>query len=113
VKAQPLKLIHGQGYEPCTVFEATHLRINLPGPSGELVLPVIIKGAREGKNAWTWNADTERPTLRPSVLTIGGSEETWRCHSWINDGQAQFLDDCSHDLRGKTVPLLDLTKEAT
>lgn len=108
MKAQALKLTPGKGYEPCTVFEVTHLRLNIPGPTGDLVLPVIVKGTRAGTNAWTWNGDIEKPTLRPSVLTIGGSAETWRCHSWINDGHAQFLDDCSHELRGKIVPLLDV-----
>lgn len=27
------------------------------------------------------------------------------CHSFVTDGQIRFLDDCSHGLRGKTVPL--------
>lgn len=105
MKAQPCNLIPGKGYVPCDAAEATHLTLNIPGPTGELTLPVQQKGTREGTGNWTWNGDTEKPTLRPSVLTTG---HDFRCHSWINDGQAQFLDDCSHPMRGQTVALLDV-----
>lgn len=119
MKAQPCKIIPGEGYVPCATEEATHLTINIPGPSGLLTLPVQIKGRREGTGNWTWNGDTEKPTLRPSVLTQGhnflGGDATdkanwpaYRCHTWINEGHAQFLDDCDHSLRGQTVALLDV-----
>lgn len=29
------------------------------------------------------------------------------CHSFVTDGNIQFLDDCTHELKGKTVPLED------
>jgi hypothetical protein len=91
--------------EICKPEEATHVILNMPGPIGYLNLPVIIKGRREGTNCWTWNGDTERPTLRPSLKSYGG---THTCHSWVNDGQAQFLDDTTHELRGQTVDLLEV-----
>ncbi|WP_426304016.1 DUF6527 family protein [Acidovorax facilis] len=100
--AKPVRLVRGQGYQPCLVVEATHVTLNIPGPSGRLTLPVIIKGTREGTGCWSWNGSTTAPTLRPSVLTTA---HDYRCHSLINDGAAQFLDDCSHELRGQTVPL--------
>ena len=113
MKARPVKLVYGEGYLHAAVSEATHVRLNFPGPSGEIVLPVILTGAREGTGCWTWNGDTERPTLRPSVLTQGtdiraGSThgQKYRCHTWVNDGKAQFLDDCTHELRGQTVDML-------
>lgn len=108
ILAKPVRLVYGQGYEPCSVEEATHVTLNVPGPTGQLTLPVILKGARDGTGCWSWNGSTDAPTLRPSVLTQGHSIRTdapFRCHSWINDGAAQFLDDCSHELRGQTVPL--------
>jgi hypothetical protein len=105
MKAQPCKLTIPNGYTPCPVDEATHVTLNIPGPTGRLTLPVILRGKREGTGCWTWNGDTEKPTLRPSVLTNG---HDFRCHSWINDGNAQFLDDCSHNLRGQTVELLNV-----
>lgn len=128
MKAKPVKLIPGEGYAAATVIEATHVRLNFPGPAGEIVLPVILKGTRDGTGCWTWNGDTEKPTLRPSVLTQGVERITddehrrlmtgekieprpYRCHTWVNDGQAQFLDDCSHALRGQTVDMLEVGHE--
>ena len=126
MKAKPVKLIHGEGYVDATIQEATHVTLNFPGPVGLLTLPVIIKGTRDGTNCWTWNGDTEKPTLRPSVLTEATEKITddeyrrlmagekveprdFRCHTWVNDGQAQFLDDCSHALRGQTVDMLEVS----
>ena len=42
MKALPVKLVYGVGYEPCGVDEATHVT---------LTLPVILKGQRAGKGA--------------------------------------------------------------
>lgn len=100
--AKPVRLIYGQGYEPCSVEDATHVTLNIPGPVGVLTLPIMLRGRREGTGCWTWNGSTTAPTLRPSVLNTGHAHQ---CHTWITDGCAQFLDDCSHDLRGRTVPL--------
>ena len=125
MKAKSCKLIYGEGYLPSSVEEATHVELNFPGPTGRLHLPVIIKGTRDGTGCWTWNGDTEKPTLRPSVLHEGTEVCTdeehailmagrhieprpFRCHTWVNDGQAQFLDDCSHSLRGQTVDMLEV-----
>lgn len=58
----------------------------------------------EGAHAWTWNGDRERPTLTPSILVRDG---VFVCHSYLTDGQIKFLDDCTHDLANKTVPLPD------
>lgn len=111
MKAKPLKLIYGEGYVDASIDEATHVALNFPGPVGVLHLPVILKGTRDGTNCWTWNGDTEKPTLRPSVLSQGTTfkDGKYRCHTWVNDGQAQFLDDCSHELRGQTVDMLEVS----
>lgn len=128
MKAKPVRIDPGEGYVQCTVEEATHVELNVPGPTGRLWLPVILRGKREGTGCWTWNGSTDAPTLRPSVLTHGTHRMTdaeyeairsgvkitprpYRCHSWINDGAAQFLDDCSHDMANQTVPLLDVGGE--
>ncbi len=105
MKAKPVKLIYGEGYEPCAKEEATHIKLNIPGPSGIIYLPVLLRGKRQGTGCWSWNGDTDAPTLKPSVLTTG---HRFRCHSWINDGQVKFLADCSHDMAGKTVELLEV-----
>ena len=103
-------LVPGLGYAECEVHEATHLTLRIPGPTGLLTLPVIQGNTtRAGTGCWTWNGSVEAPTLRPSVQTqYDGADRAWRCHSWITDGAAQFLDDCSHDMAGTTAPLLDV-----
>lgn len=87
--------------------------------------------AAEGQSSpsgsnWGWNGSMDRPTFTPSVLVTSYMSEPavtpenleewnknpWpqkrvdrRCHSFVKDGQIQFLGDCWHSLRGQTVPL--------
>lgn len=110
MKAKPVRLEHGIGFVECAPREATHVTLRIPGPTGRITLPVVQGNAtRAGTGCWTWNGSTESPTLRPSVMTqYDGADCQWRCHSWINDGAAQFLPDSSHGLANTTVPLLDV-----
>lgn len=106
MKARPLKL-SAAGYEPCEATEATHIKLHLPGPFPNRILPVMIGGTRRGSPNWTWNGDIDRPTVKPSVLTRGGDGEHV-CHCWINDGRVQFLSDCTHEFANTTLDLLDV-----
>jgi hypothetical protein len=55
---------------------------------------------------WQWNGSVETPTLAPSVsVTWTQREKPQRCHSFVRDGNIQFLADCTHALAGQTVPL--------
>jgi hypothetical protein len=71
---------------------------------------------------WDWNGDLVKPTFSPSILVQGTIPVTdeeiarimrgehvepvpFRCHSYVEDGNIRFLDDCTHALAGKTVPL--------
>lgn len=67
-----------------------------------------------GSPGWSFNGDEQRPTFNPSMLVhanplkgdeIPGYKPQGRCHSFIRDGQIQFLADCDHSLAGQTVPL--------
>lgn len=84
-----------------------------------------------GGNGWSWDGNVERPTFSPSILVRNGhyadgkrGEENgcWCtynaehpndpsiftcgiCHSFVKDGQIQFLGDCTHALAGQTVPI--------
>jgi hypothetical protein len=81
---------------------------------------------KHGGSGWTWNGDVDRPTFSPSVLVrsghhVDGTRPCWCdwnrehpegptfrcgvCHSFVRDGQIQFLGDCTHRLVGQTVPL--------
>lgn len=113
MKARPVRLIPGEGYTSCAVEDATHVTLMFPGPSGERTLPVILRGSRDDHPGcvWTWDGDTESPTLRPSVRTRGCDWEQERpfvCHTWVNNGKAVFLEDSTHALRGQTLDLLDV-----
>lgn len=85
----------------------------------------------EGKPGWTFNGNHDKPTFTPSVLVRSGhylpghkNMSCWCtyykehpeekdddgfkctcCHSFVTDGQIQYLSDCSHELAGQTIPL--------
>ena len=76
--------------------------------------------------AWGFNGNGDAPTFTPSVLVNGGRRMTddeyeriragekidlppTVCHSFVTDGNIQFLGDCTHALAGQTVPLPDFT----
>jgi hypothetical protein len=106
MKAKPMRLGDGT-YVECSVEEATYVRLNMPGPISFRMIPVQLHGTREGTGNWSWNGDTEKPTLKPSILSRM-PPVCERCHTWVNDGRAQFLDDCTHELAGQTLDLLDV-----
>ena len=76
---------------------------------------------------WSFNGDHDRPTFTPSILAtryewepsavdpdirekirrgeIKQTEVKRVCHSFVTEGQIQFLSDCTHALAGQTVPL--------
>jgi hypothetical protein len=58
---------------------------------------------RTDAGGWTWNGDHERPTFSPSVLVTDHAGS--RCHSFVREGQIEFLTDSTHPMAGKTVPL--------
>jgi hypothetical protein len=84
----------------------------------------------QGGAVWQWNGSMDKPTFSPSLLITSGHHIashkpggscwcTWnathpdqpapftcyRCHSFIKDGQIQFLGDCTHAMAGKTVEI--------
>lgn len=55
-------------------------------------------------DTWQITGDSDNPTFSPSVL-VGG---ILRCHSFVRDGNIEFLSDCDHKLAGQTVPIPDI-----
>lgn len=85
---------------------------------------------------WTWNGSGEKPTFAPSILAKSGhycsghsGKDCWCtyeqrlgkpspfqcfvCHSFVRDGQIEFLNDCTHALAGQTVSLPRWDAEAS
>ena len=59
---------------------------------------------------WQFNGDNENPTISPSVMvTYRGDDKNTICHSFIRNGKIEFLSDCTHDLAGKIVDMVDLS----
>lgn len=76
-------------------------------------------------STWYYNGNPDSPTFSPSVLVqgmqcitdeLGNWTGDWvrdeqgkgipqLCHTYITDGQIQFLPDCQHHLAGQTVPM--------
>lgn len=66
---------------------------------------------------WEFNGDFVKPTFSPSYLTwVDPNPKAdpikfpkfysgFRCHSFIRDGRIQYLDDCTHELAGKTIDI--------
>lgn len=76
----------------------------------------VITSPATGQNVvfderWNFNGDYERPTFRPSMIMkypvenpeIGNVRE----HFFVTDGKIQYLQDCNHEMRGKTVEMID------
>ena len=101
-----------------------------PGCQQTHVVPI---GEGDGPR-WGYNGNDDAPTFTPSILVQSGHHapghkggDCWCnfeartgrksgfacgvCHSFVNDGQIQFLGDCTHALAGQTVPLPDITDE--
>lgn len=57
-----------------------------------------------GGKAWKLTGTEERPTLHPSLLVRGGSDDK-HCHFWVRDGQLVYCADSKHALAGQTVPM--------
>lgn len=89
---------------------------------------IIVKwGSKTNRKEpqWSFNGDHEKPTFSPSLLYRGKrmptDEEANKimagetvnlpdevCHSFIKNGQWEFLSDCTHALAGKTVDMLEV-----
>ena len=113
MKAQPLRH-EVNGGSNCFIFcapaEATHVQFLSPGPISNIRLPVLVgmSKTRAGTHCWSWNGDVEKPTIRPSILNDFRPHDPLVNHIWITDGQVIFLSDCSHELAGQTLDLLDI-----
>ncbi len=67
-------------------------------------------------DGWSFNHDYDKPTISPSFLQQGflgfNNEKPMygTCHSFIKNGMIQYLGDCTHEMKNKTVELPDITE---
>jgi hypothetical protein len=111
MKAVPKKWVKtnggGNGLVTCKPEDADEIIIKTPCPIRHMETRILnVNPSRKDRPCWFWNKDTERPTIKPSIRTAGGQGEL--CHSFVTDGKIKFLGDCTHELAGKTVDLLDV-----
>jgi hypothetical protein len=69
---------------------------------------IPVTGSTWPGKPWTWNGDTKRPTLTPSILDThryGEPVQVRVCHSFVTDGRIQFLGDSTHALANQTVDI--------
>jgi len=79
-------------------------------------------------DSWDFNGDVNRPTFTPSfkhsgMATVRDANGAWTgewvrdangntvseiCHYILTDGILNFCTDCTHDFKGKNVPLPEL-----
>jgi hypothetical protein len=74
------------------------------------VLPVEAAHAPR----WTFDGNVEAPTFSPSVLATGsfnGVETV--CHHFVRAGRIEYLQDCTHALRGQTVDMVEFGDGST
>ena len=61
---------------------------------------------------WQFDGNSESPTFSPSLLcnaTVNNGVR--RCHSFVRDGQWEFLADCYHELKSQTVPMVPINED--
>lgn len=114
-------------------LEGGYIAFRCPGCDEMHVLRVDAQIPKQ-EPTWSFNGNFERPTLHPSILMRSGhysqfhkqGDDCWCtyekrigeespfsckvCHSFVTDGNIQFLNDCTHALVGKTVPLPEVVQ---
>lgn len=102
-------------------------RVSYWCPGCDAAHVLIIEPGQEGP-CWSWDGNFDEPTFSPSIRCVfehwvppvtpanmaewqrqpwPQEKRTHVCHAFVTDGMVQFLDDCTHALAGKTVPLPD------
>lgn len=74
---------------------------------------VVAETGERPAPCWEWNGRTDEGfSIEPSLLVTshygGDGPDAFdrRCHSFIRNGQWQFLTDSTHELAGQTVPMV-------
>lgn len=83
-------------------------------PGCQTIHGIYIRDTDAGQTfGWDFDGNLDAPTYSPSQLSYWITRDGDRdienlCHTFIRDGMIQFLADCTHGLRGQTVPMSPL-----
>jgi hypothetical protein len=66
----------------------------------------VSNGGDESIPVWEWNGSMDKPTFSPSLMVNRGTDS--QCHSFVRNGQIQYLDDCWHSLKNTTVEIPEI-----
>lgn len=85
-------------------------------PACDDLHPFAVDSPFPNGHQWTFNNNLEKPTFSPSMnCSIGpypeGTKragEIDRCHYHLKEGKIQYLGDCTHDYKGKTINLPEI-----
>ncbi len=61
----------------------------------------------DGSRAWTWNGNLITPTVSPSIK-VTCPPMPYCCHHFVRNGRIEYCGDCSHELSGKTIDMVDV-----
>ncbi len=91
-------------------------RVAFHCPGCEEMHQVRVEGDQRPR--WTFDGNYERPTFSPSINVTwsepsdvegefddSSKDRKMICHSFVRNGQIEFLNDCTHALAGQTVDL--------
>jgi hypothetical protein len=89
-------------------YPANYIGFVCPGCRNSHILPTNIGDEVPGK--WGYNGNPKKPTFTPSILLREYEANKIKdvCHSYVFNGQIQFLKDSTHHLSGQTVSLDDI-----
>ena len=68
----------------------------------------IDAGSFPAQDVWEFDGNYEQPTFKGSMLSNPDQRVVNRplCHSYLKNGEWRFLEDSTHDLAGRTVPMI-------
>lgn len=94
--------MHGTG-------ECLGLRVHLWCPGCQQLHAPTFRCPEHGGPAtgpvWDGDPHSDPFSMEPSLMVHGARPDVETCHSFIRNGQWEFLSDCQHGLAGQTVPL--------
>lgn len=80
---------------------------------------VYLNVDNDGRPRWMFDGNFDKPTITPSVLQKVGPwgechdvpERIGKvdiCHTFVRNGQIEYLGDCTHELAGKNIPMVEI-----